>query len=112
MDVEMFKFSEWEIEFNVTDAKFVTRNAHDTTQSLKVLRIFDFDSSIAMMSVLVRDDTNDRYILFSKGSPERIAQKSRHWPEGCSLQLNDLTHKGYRVLALTSKNIDDINLNR
>lgn len=39
---------------------------------LKVVEIFDYDSTIAMMSVVVLDVRSGKYYLYAKGAPEKI----------------------------------------
>jgi magnesium-transporting ATPase (P-type) len=74
----MFKYSHWKITFpENSNIKFIVSY---NERKLEVLRIFDFDSAISMMSVIVRDTETGNHYVFSKGAPEKLQSKSLKTP--------------------------------
>ena len=77
-----------------------------------LVRRFDFSSSLQRMSVVCKNELNRRYgtspyKVFVKGSPEKICELCR--PETMPLDYEDVlanyTMQGYRVIALSMKNL-------
>lgn len=68
----MLNFSKYKIEFSKDlSSKFT---ATCGSNILKVLKIFEFDSSLQRMSSLVYDERLNKYYGFLKGSPEKIRE--------------------------------------
>lgn len=67
-----------------------------------ILRQFPFSSSLQRMSVITRQFSGNRYVVYAKGAPEKIASlcKPDTIPEDFSEILHNYTRKGFRVLAL------------
>jgi cation-transporting ATPase 13A3/4/5 len=65
----MLNFSGYTIE--ETDDPSVKLRVKGATE-LDILKNHEFESSLQRMSVLVRDNSNGRYYVFCKGSPEKI----------------------------------------
>lgn len=88
LEIEMFNYSGWRINFDCTDCKFEVQfeDLH-----LKVLEINDYNSSIAMMSVVVQDVQSLKYYLYAKGSPEKIQKISSSDANYHETQLTELT---------------------
>lgn len=67
-----------------------------------ILRQFPFSSSLQRMSVVTRQFSGNRFVVFSKGAPEKIASlcDPSTIPDNFSEILHSYTRKGFRVLAL------------
>lgn len=73
LDVELFKFTEYRIEKNPPN-NVKTRVINNEQQVLDVLKLYEFESALQRMSVIVKD--KDDYYVFVKGSPEKMAELS------------------------------------
>ena len=71
---------------------------------LVVLKQFEFESKFQRMSVVVRDQ--ERFFVFSKGAPEKIAQMVQRVPNNFKSTLDQLTMRGLRVLGLAFRELD------
>lgn len=73
-----------------------------------LIRRFDFTSALQRMSVVCKNDF-DRgiYKAYVKGSPEKISELCRpeSIPRDFVKVLQDYTQEGYRVIALSYKNL-------
>ncbi|GAB1609336.1 cation-transporting ATPase 13A3-like isoform X2 [Argonauta hians] len=73
-----------------------------------IVRQFTFTSSLQRMSVIVRKLGNNHMDIYSKGAPEKIASLCR--PDTIPADFAEILHKytvqGFRVLALSCKQLD------
>ena len=125
LDIEMFKFTKWDIEecdessplsqfistivtpsSNNTDSKY---DSH-TMDCLEVgiIRTFPFTSELQRMAVVTKNLLTDQSIVFCKGSPEMIKTLSvqESIPFNYDSELNSFTREGYRVIAFGWKSLD------
>eukprot|EP01016_Furgasonia_blochmanni_P055903 TRINITY_DN9426_c0_g1_i4.p2 TRINITY_DN9426_c0_g1~~TRINITY_DN9426_c0_g1_i4.p2 ORF type:complete len:292 (-),score=49.79 TRINITY_DN9426_c0_g1_i4:60-875(-) len=116
LEVEMFRFtgSTFSSRAPPQGVSFVVnmRGA-----SLSVLKIFEFSSDTQRMSVVAYRWSDQTCLVYSKGSPEKIAEMCirESLPDSYNSQLEMLTMKGYRVLAAACKRVnynDAYNLER
>ncbi|KAF5284129.1 hypothetical protein FQR65_LT00129 [Abscondita terminalis] len=101
LDVKMFDATGCSLEDGY-HSRLVRRSNCD----LEVLRQFPFSSNLQRMSVVVKGSNG--LTLFCKGSPEMISSLSLHEtvPISLSITLLAFTRKGYRVIAIASKNLE------
>ena len=135
LDLEMFKCSGWRFEENpnktpgnlgyfVPEDKIINQYLEKNKESLKnlsfdkedknsiyyayrldIIRRFEFIYNLQRMSVLIKNEKENYYKVFSKGSPEKIRELCR--PETIPLNysriLNHYSSQGLRVVALSVK---------
>ncbi|KAH3898889.1 related to Vacuolar cation-transporting ATPase YPK9 [Saccharomycodes ludwigii] len=102
LDLKMFEF---------TNSKYHEDNANNdccfvVDGDKKVLKVFDFESTLKRMSCLV-SDVGGRMWGFSKGAPEVISTicKPGSIPHNYEQTLREHTHNGDRVIACAAKKI-------
>ncbi len=73
-----------------------------------VVRDFPFASARQCQSVVVRRPDGDRFTVFCKGSPERVAAMAQpdSLPADFRRTLESYTERGYRVIALAVRHLD------
>ena len=74
-----------------------------------LLRRFEFSSGLQRMSVICRNEFDDKYRAFVKGSPEMISSLciKESLPPNYKEVLDIYTKEGYRVIALATKVLPD-----
>ncbi len=94
LDCKMFEFTKWELtEPNAEETenydsfappkvrpKRANRNVDsDTAQQYEIgiIKQFPFSSSLQRMSVVVKELNDPHYVLYCKGSPEKIAEMAK-----------------------------------
>lgn len=65
LELKMFETTKWELIENANHVE-----VRNDANVLKVLRRFEFSSKLQRMSVIVEDNGN--YIVYMKGSPEKL----------------------------------------
>lgn len=109
IDVEMFKYSKGFISFDC-------QNPFDVItikgEKLEILKIFDFSSNTQMMSVIVKIPNQEKFMVCSKGAPEKIFElmEPNFNKEESMTILEKFTSKGFRVISIATRWIDDIDL--
>ena len=70
-----------------------------------LIKRFDFESKLQRMSTLAKNISEENYICFCKGSPEKISElcQKKTIPDNFHEILTKYTSKGFRVLALSCK---------
>ncbi|KAI5178658.1 cation-transporting P-type ATPase 13A2, partial [Pancytospora epiphaga] len=66
---------------------------------IEVVKIFDFDSYLKRMSVVVKT-TKGKCFLFCKGAPDSLRKILESVPEGYDERVNEYGLQGYRVITL------------
>ncbi|XP_040581274.1 polyamine-transporting ATPase 13A3 [Lepeophtheirus salmonis] len=129
LDVKMFEATGWCIEEPVEDdhkkfdiltptvikpknSAFVESQFDENAQiqdtlEFGIMRLFPFSSEVARMSVIVRKLGDEFFRVFVKGAPEKIIGLCNEVPLGFHENLKALTLKGYRVIALSTKELHD-----
>ncbi|CAD8208856.1 unnamed protein product [Paramecium octaurelia] len=104
LDVELFKFTDFKIEKNPPQ-NVKSRVTNREGIVLDVLKLYEFESALQRMSVIVKD--KDDYYVFVKGSPEKMAELSNQStiPVDFKKNLNLLTMKGLRILGFGYRKI-------
>ena len=74
-----------------------------------MIRRFDFSSALQRMSVICKNDYDQNYKAFVKGSPEKILELSTKSsiPRDFQDILTMYTQEGYRVIALSYKDLPE-----
>lgn len=72
-----------------------------------IIRRFEFSSALQRMSVLCRNEFDNKFRVFVKGSPEMISSlcKPATIPSNFNEILENYTKEGYRVIALSHKHM-------
>lgn len=126
LETEMFKNTEWIInededknkdEIHQYDAsvypqnlvKLIENDEVSDAYQIRIVKRFEFSSELQRMSVIARNNLDNRYVCFIKGSPEMIHDLSRPdtIPEDFLNALDKYTNNGLRVIALGYKYLDD-----
>jgi len=80
-----------------------------------LIRRFDFSSELQRMSVLCKNEFDEGdFKAFVKGSPEKISELCRPEtiPSNFKVVLSKYTTEGYRVIALSCKDLAGMDLQR
>lgn len=90
-----------------TIVKPINRTELNENVEIGILRQFQFSSSLQRMSVITRKLEEQNYVVFSKGAPEMIFSlcDQRTLPADIHDRLHEYTEKGYRVLALATREL-------
>lgn len=124
LDLILFNKSKWTLEepvhsdkeeemFDMFEPTLLKPPESETNKSvgdISVVRQFTFSSALQRMSVIVSkppDGSSDSMTVFCKGSPEMIASlcDPSTIPTDYMNVVNFYAHKGYRIIALASRNL-------
>ena len=74
---------------------------------VKILQQYQFSSALQRMSVISQRSDSNKFMAFTKGSPEMIVSLSKpeNVPHNIFKTLKKFTKKGYRVIAFGCKEI-------
>jgi len=119
LDAQMFEGTGWELEEPGEDTSnfdkmmpTVVRPGSSQLFSLDslplelgIIRQFTFSSSLARMSVIVKELSSTNFIVFTKGAPEKLEDicTPESIPSDFHSKLKELTLQGLRVIALAYK---------
>lgn len=121
LDCKMFEFTKWDLnEPNIEETENFDAFAPTTVRpkskrydtedpyEIGIIKQFPFSSSLQRMSVVVRVLGNKNFVMFSKGSPEKIGELSKpeSLPKDFQKMLTYFTHEGYRVIAVATKHVE------
>ena len=76
-----------------------------------IVQIYEFNSILKYMSVVVRSKTTGKYFVFCKGAAEILRDKLKSIPEEYMNKNHDLGIKGHRVIVMCYKEIDSFDSN-
>lgn len=96
------------------DAEEMTLMSNDEREaqySSSIIRRFEFSSALQRMSAVCKNEFDNRYRVFVKGSPEMISSlaKPETLPNNFKEVLEKYTMEGYRVIALSQKLLPEVN---
>ena len=83
----------------------------DDYYQLKLIKRLEFSSELQRMSALVYNIYADKYMVYTKGSPEKIATlcDKDSIPDNYNDMLQKYTNNGYRIIALAYRYADTNN---
>ncbi|XP_014228513.1 probable cation-transporting ATPase W08D2.5 [Trichogramma pretiosum] len=124
LDIKMFESTGWQLDdrdlrdpqaLRSEQVLAVVRPSPSKDESdlenspcLEIIQQYQFSSTLQRMSAIARlPQENDRFVAFTKGSPEMVLSLSRPEtvPQDLALNLKLYTEQGYRVIALARKDI-------
>ncbi|KAK4337200.1 hypothetical protein RND71_043299 [Anisodus tanguticus] len=119
LDQKMFEATNWSLEepeindtnkFDLlapTVVKSNYQNIENENVEIGILKQFQFSSSLQRMSVITRKLDDQNYVVFTKGAPETIFSlcDQNSLPKDVYDRLHEFTEKGYRVLALATRDL-------
>jgi cation-transporting ATPase 13A2 len=116
LDLKMFASTGWELEEPSPDQGDIQKFDLLTPTVVKkdglelgIIREFEFNSQLQRMSVVVKSLDGPGMMLYAKGAPEKIrALCSSGIPDNFDKVLDSFTVKGYRVLAMASRQVKDV----
>ena len=81
------------------------KNLRKAHYEIGIVKRFDFESKLQRMSTVAKHISEENYICFCKGSPEKISElcQRKTIPENFKEILTKYTSKGFRVLGLSCK---------
>ena len=93
-------------------AKNIQIDSVSDAYQIRVIKRFEFSSELQRMSVICKNNLDNKYMCFIKGSPEKIYElwKPDSIPEAFFDNLQKYTNNGLRVIALGYKYLDNFNL--
>ncbi|EAR86806.2 E1-E2 ATPase family protein (macronuclear) [Tetrahymena thermophila SB210] len=109
LDVEMVKFSEYNIQNVENDINIKFKGSHPKFKNeLQVIRMFEFSSDIQTMSCVAYDSEKNQYQLFLKGSPEKVQElcDQSTIPNNFQSLQNSLSIKGFRIIAMAHRQLN------
>lgn len=110
-DPNIFTYVRPKEEISLTDKLKDISNEEERTKlkqshyEIGIVRRFDFESKLQRMATIAKSMSEDNYVIFCKGSPEKISElcQEKTIPENFHEILTKYTSKGFRVLALSCK---------
>ena len=109
LDIIMFEASGWTMtEQNLRHGLAAFSQINGNERDIVLLKRFDFDSNLRLMSVICSDENLLNYYAYVKGSPETVASicDPRTLPCDFASVLKDYTSQGLRVLALATRQLE------
>ncbi|KAL4468758.1 hypothetical protein ABPG74_005261 [Tetrahymena malaccensis] len=115
LDIRMIEFSQFKIlSDESTEYKFrVQRKTDDCF--LNIYKVWEFESTLQRMTVIMQDEQDKKLYGIIKGSPEKLFEmcnKDSIDEKNYNKILNELTNKGLRVIAFGYKEITNKDLLR
>ena len=126
LDIKMFSSTGWDYEDSSENEHLeypIVKPPLGGMKGLKIsiIRNFPFSSDLQRQSVIVKNELQEypfiflkvRYLTNSsekkllKGAPEMVASKCTSVPVNFTTELEKLTRRGYRVLALAGREIKE-----
>ncbi|EAR89096.2 E1-E2 ATPase family protein (macronuclear) [Tetrahymena thermophila SB210] len=108
LDIRMLEFSQFEIlPDESTEFKFRVQRKIDNC-ILNICKVWEFESSLQRMTVIMHDEQAQKFYGIVKGSPEKMFEmcnKDSVDEKNYNKILNELTNKGLRVIAVGYKEI-------
>ncbi|CAK59464.1 unnamed protein product (macronuclear) [Paramecium tetraurelia] len=98
LEIEMLRFVGWQCDF---DKQRTIINGNN--KQFVIHKIFDFNTQNFMMSVIVSVD--QKYFLYTKGTPESINQIALSKRDDLINEFNINATKGYRILGLAYREL-------
>jgi phospholipid-translocating ATPase len=86
----------------------------DAIKEYEIMQILEFDSTRKKMSIILKDLSTQKYVLFCKGADSAIlkdveSKTSRNQIDECEKNINYFSQSGWRTLAFCYKQINTQN---
>jgi cation-transporting ATPase 13A3/4/5 len=109
LDIKMFSWTEWILEETVVSS--LVRSKKDPSIEVGVIKSFEFTSDLRRMSVITKK-LDENFCVYCKGAPEAIRDicRSSTLPSDYNEKLNELSHSGFRVIAIATRELPDMNV--
>ncbi|GFR31279.1 probable cation-transporting ATPase 13A3, partial [Trichonephila clavata] len=119
LDQKMFQLTGWGLQeptlgshtaFDYVPPRIVTgKTSSGKEESIAVVKMFPFESSLKRMSVVTQTKGKDHFDVFLKGAPELVITLSRTEtvPDDVLEVLAYYSSQGFRVIALALKHLTD-----
>ncbi|XP_068137271.1 probable cation-transporting ATPase 13A4 [Hyperolius riggenbachi] len=112
LDLKMFEGTGWEVKQSDSESLIVTPGQGNTlgpAEGIAIIHQFPFSSSLQRMSVITQEVGQDKLVAYMKGAPEMVTKFCREdsIPKGFSSELQYYTMKGFRVIGLAYKVLDE-----
>ncbi|KAL4500620.1 hypothetical protein ABPG72_003044 [Tetrahymena utriculariae] len=108
LDIRMLEFSQFEIlSDESTEYKFRVQRKNDNC-FLNICKVWEFESSLQRMAVIMHDQQDYKFYGIVKGSPEKLFEmcnKDSIYEKNYYKMLSELTNKGLRVIAVGYKEL-------
>ena len=108
LDIRIFEFSGFQMSREESREGVKFRVTHGSGAQIEILDVNDFESDLQRMSCIVRDVSENRFLGFVKGSPEKIREicLPQTLPRDFDKVLESYTMKGLRVLGIAYKDLE------
>ncbi|XP_044146312.1 probable cation-transporting ATPase 13A4 [Bufo gargarizans] len=118
LDLKMFEATHWEVVQSATEnneissSSLIVKPGKGTSvgpsEGITIVHQFPFSSSLQRMSVITQEVGQEKHVVFMKGAPEMVIKfcKEESVPKGFSQELQYYTMKGFRVIGLAYKTLD------
>lgn len=106
IDLKMFKYSKYQLYPQCESGSCFEVVDPDSSNKLKILKIYQYESRFQSMSVMVHDVSLDKYFIFAKGAPEVIHGNSAIRYKYFDELLQNVSYGGFRTIAYGMKEID------
>ena len=107
IDMKMFIYSNYKLTIPTERSSLFevsgTEDWKDVT--LRILKIYQYESKFQSMSVLVHDTKDDKYYIFCKGAPEIIHNNSTFKYAYFEDLLQNVSYGGFRTIGYGYKEI-------
>ncbi|PIN91807.1 hypothetical protein AB205_0172520 [Aquarana catesbeiana] len=120
LDLKMFEGTQWEFEQSSSENKETVSSSlvlkpgqacrSGPAEGIAIIHQFPFSSSLQRMSVITQEIGQDNHVVYMKGAPEMVIQFCREdsVPKGFSSELQFYTMKGFRVIGLAYKVLEEV----
>ncbi|XP_075058379.1 putative cation-transporting ATPase 13A4 [Mixophyes fleayi] len=119
LDLKMFEATQWELQQSVSENNDISASnlivkpgqdcRMDPVEGIAIVHQFPFSSSLQRMSVITQEIGQDKLVTYMKGAPEMVITfcKEESVPKGFAQELQFYTMKGFRVIGLACKTLED-----
>ncbi|XP_066458008.1 probable cation-transporting ATPase 13A4 [Eleutherodactylus coqui] len=119
LDLKMFEATHWELtqsppkNNDISSSSLIVKPGKEKSmgpaEGIAIVHQFPFSSSLQRMSVITQEVGQDKRAVFMKGAPEMVIKfcKEESVPKGFFQELQYYTVKGYRVIGLAYKSLEE-----
>ncbi|KAM5163819.1 putative cation-transporting ATPase 13A4 [Mantella aurantiaca] len=122
LDLKMFEGTQWELKQSDSENNEIASSnlvvkpgqacSSGPSEGIAIIHQFPFSSSLQRMSVITQEIGEDKLVVYMKGAPEMVTRFCREdsVPKGFSSELQFYTMKGFRVIGLAYKVLEEAKL--